>query len=282
MKKRNVSKWLLTGILIFMFSCIWTVQAQAGTYRTVTYQKVKVGAYRVWKDFNGGLFYEKVSTGKKVSYNGNYSAITDGVYLYYGKSDYKSDRLYIYRHKMGTNASNKKFVCSIKHGDEIVGAYRYEIFVNVHNSSGATGHDETYIHTAAYNKSTKKLRTIMTGFASRESYGKYIWGQPNSGYPGIPLPLKVYNAATKKTKLLTKNAGTNVQKIGNYIYFTKRIKKIDPANNVWQSKVYKYKLGSTKNTLVSKKTFNIQYVESMTSSYIKYMNANGQIVTSKY
>lgn len=279
MKKRILSKWLLTGILIFMFSCIWTVQAQAGTYRPVTTKKATVGAYKVWLGKTEGLYYEKVSTGKRIHYRGNFSAVTDGKYLYYAGSDYELDRLYIYRHKMGADMTDTDLICEIKHGSSIVGVYGKEIFVTVHNSTGFYGHDYTYLHTAAYNRSTKKSRIVMRGIASSDSYGRYIFGCPNTGATGVETPLKVYNAATKRTTLLTKDAEF-FQRIGSYIYYAHNVKEL--TNDTRQMKVYRYKLGSTKRTLVSKKTFTGVYVLSMTSSSIRYMNSKGKIVTSKY
>lgn len=265
-------KVLLAALLICMFSCLITVNAQAASYQKITQEKEKIGQYYVWLD-NGMLTVSNASTGETVKLASGYpSAISNGNYVYLGKL--QSDSMKLYRYKLSTG--EVVLLDEIKHGEAVVGYYQSKLYVERHDSSGSYGCDYTYIHTYSYNLKTGKMKRVMKNISVGDFYGKYLIGMPNSG-AYMELPLKVYNAKTGKTKTLSSKA-LGFSRIGKYVYYVHATKVVSGG---WQARAYRYTLTTgTKKALG--KTFTTSGVREIKKKYVRYYTISGALRKATY
>lgn len=257
-------------VLALLMSSVYVQGASTVPYQKIEYGKNLKANGWTFCDTDAGIAYQKGDKKYNIQCN---SAITNGATIYFTKTRSDYDGFNLYKVKAGKTTSTK--IASLKHGEGVVGCYGKDIYFTRHDVS--YGCDWTYIHTYAYNTSTKKIRRVLKN-VDGEGYGRYVFGQPNTGAAGMAMELKLYNGETKKARVVTKKS-MGYERIGNYVYYTK---VTSGSYGKYKVKVYKFKLGSKKNTLVSKKIFKVKYLESIKKTSITYTDWNGNKRTAKY
>lgn len=222
------------------------IVSNAATTEYIGYQdKTKIGDYYVWID-DSGLYCSKSqnSTPKQIAKKASdcyLTAVSDGKNIYYGIS--KKNKLYLY--KCLPSGSNKKYLGSVKNGDSVHGYYNGEIIY-----SKSSPDDCTLIHSYRYNIKSKKSKLVASNLEFKDCYGYYYLGIPNSG-DMCPLPLKLYNAKSKKLILLDKSTiGATIHK--NNVYYASMV-SYSTSDNTWKFKIKKYNVKTGKTSNVTSK-----------------------------
>ena len=278
-----INKFIIGLALILFVNPLVTIESHATTTSTPTTiysygsQRAKVGSDYYWIDLNRGLLKSKSKTGSGsviVKYQGyGLSAVISGKNIYYGIS--KGTKLALY--KCNNNGKNKKLLKRVKtpYGGTLAGFYGNSIYYTASSSVASP----LTIHTYRYDIKKKKKHRVASNLVLNQVNGRYFVGTYNSG-DLHPMPLKVYNAKSKKLKTIDKKMmGYKVHK--NTVYFA-HINSISSNFNL-KFTLKKYNLKTGKTSSIAKKTFKGSYASvGMTNKYAVYQGTNGKYYKYTY
>lgn len=281
---RGVIMFVMTILLSLgvpsVFQNVGMNQVKAASFEQCG-RSTKIGNYYIWSDGNAIWISESASGEGEVIVNaGNgcsmgYTMISDGSVLYYylnksmtTASGYASVG-YIYQYDIKEKTSRQ--IGKVNNLQGVMAYHNHSLYLNCCQKN-----DSTVIHTYRFNIKTKKLIRIAKDAMVVETKGKYLILRPNTGSIA-PLPIYVYNCATKKKRNITQKGGTT-QIIGNKLYYS--VYK-EEYNSSGESvlRIYRCKLNGKGKKAISK-DLRCDYISKITKKYAYFSKYNGS--TSKY
>lgn len=277
--KRSLKLFLIPAILITSLLFTFTASAAADfvTVRTndswPTKDRTAGGTVFTSTYTANGYVLKAKKSGKTTTiskYANGGTVISDGTTVYYCTSSSKNLTLYKMNLSTGKNEKIKKLGTSSTWGIDLCGKYKNDIYFIRNVPEGSFW---------KINLKTKAIKKVSIGdrtVSIAQQTGQYFVLKDGTGAGYSYLGL--LNAKTGKFKQIAKWPVTN-KNTSKYIYYVQKKDNTYASSYNVSVKRYNLETGKTK-TLVS--SLKIRNVQELTTKYVKYLDANGNVKTKKW